>query len=201
MTIMSESQKDALTEVINIAFSRAGAALSELTGQRVLLDVPRISIHPIKELQSTLSDLAEGEVATVHQIFSGAVSGDAFLMLDEKGAMVLIDLLTGATGKKDRLFESDTEVLNEVGNILLNACLGSFGNMLKVHITFSVPRVRLDAIEGLIASLTIGDTEIQYALIVFTDFRVSETDIAGFLIIVLGVSSLDLLFKAVDTMG
>ena len=201
MTIMSESQKDALTEVINIAFSRAGAALSELTGQRVLLDVPRISIHPIKELQSTLSDLAEGEVATVHQIFSGAVSGDAFLMLDEKGAMVLIDLLTGATGKKDRLFESDTEVLNEVGNILLNACLGSFGNMLKVHITFSVPRVRLDAIEGLIASLTIGDTEIQYALVVFTDFRVKETDISGFLIIVLGVSSLDLLLKAVDGMG
>jgi len=201
MTIMNESQKDALTEVINIAFSRAGAALSELTSQRVLLNVPRISVHPIEELQSALSDLVEGEVATVHQIFSGAVSGDAFLMLDEKGAMVLIDLLTGATGKKDRLLESDNEVLNEVGNILLNACLGSFGNMLKVHITFSMPRVRLDAIEGLIASLSIGNTEIQYALVVFTKFRVKETDISGFLVIVLGVSSLDLLLKAVDTMG
>ena len=201
MTTMNETLKDALTEMINIAFSRAAAALSELTGQRVLLDVPRIKIHPIEELQPVLSDLVEGEVATVHQIFSGAVSGDAFLILDEKGAMVLIDLLTGATGKRDRLFESDNEVLNEVGNILLNACLGSFGNMLKVHIRFSVPRVRLDAIEGLVASLSIGNTEVQYALIVFTDFRVSETDIAGFLIIVLGVSSLDLLFKAVDTMG
>jgi len=201
MTIMNESQKDALTEVINIAFSRAGAALSELTSQRVLLNVPRISVHPIEELQSALSDLVEGEVATVHQIFSGAVSGDAFLMLDEKGAMVLIDLLTGATGKKDRLLESDNEVLNEVGNILLNACLGSFGNMLKVHITFSMPRVRLDAIEGLIASLSIGNTEIQYALVVFTKFRVKETEISGFLVIVLGVSSLDLLLKAVDTMG
>ena len=201
MTIMSESQKDGLTEVINIAFSRAGAALSELTGQRVLLDVPRISIHTIEELQSALSDLVEGELSTVHQIFSGAVSGDAFLMLDEKGAIALIELLTGATGKKDRLFESDNEVLNEVGNILLNACLGSFGNILKVHITFSVPRVRLDAIEGLITSLSIGSSEVQYALVVFTNFRVKENDISGFLIIVLGVSSLDLLLGAVDTMG
>ena len=201
MTIMSESQKDGLTEVINIAFSRAGAALSELTGQRVLLDVPRISIHPIEELQSALSDLVEGELSTVHQIFSGAVSGDAFLMLDEKGAIALIELLTGATGKKDRLFESDNEVLNEVGNILLNACLGSFGNILKVHITFSVPHVRLDAIEGLITSLSIGSSEVQYALVVFTNFRVKENDISGFLIIVLGVSSLDLLLGAVDTMG
>jgi len=201
MTIMSETQKDGLTELINIAFSRAGAALSELTNQRVLLDVPRINIYPIEELQSALSDLAEGEVATVHQIFSGAVSGDAFLMLDEKGAMVLIDLLTGPTGKRARLLESDNEVLNEVGNILLNACLGTFGNMLNVHITFSVSRVRLEAIEGLIASLSIGDTEVQYALVVFTDFRVRETNISGFLVVVLGVSSLDLLLKAVDTMG
>jgi len=201
MTIMSESQKDALTEVINIAFSRAAAALSELTNQRVLLDVPRINIHPIEELQLALSDLVEGEVATVHQIFNGAVSGDAFLMLNEKGAIVLIDLLTGPTGERDRLLESDNEVLNEVGNIILNACLGTFGNMLKVHIRFSVPRVRLNAIEGLVASLSIGNTEVHYALVVSTDFRVRETDISGFLVIVLGVSSLELLLKAVDTMG
>ena len=43
MTSISEKQEDALKEVINIAFSRAGASLSELTGHRVNLDVPRIS--------------------------------------------------------------------------------------------------------------------------------------------------------------
>ena len=35
--VLTEQQTDALTELINIAFARTGAALSELTGHRVLL--------------------------------------------------------------------------------------------------------------------------------------------------------------------
>ena len=35
---------------------------------------------------------------------------------------------------------SGREVITEVGNIVLNACLGVFGNLLKVQVTFAVPR-------------------------------------------------------------
>ena len=62
MTNISEKQKDALIEVINIAFSRAGASLSELTGHRVLLEVPRITTRPINELEPALNGLIKGEV-------------------------------------------------------------------------------------------------------------------------------------------
>ena len=43
-------QRDALTELINIGFGRAAASLSRLTGYRVLLDVPSVSIHPMERL-------------------------------------------------------------------------------------------------------------------------------------------------------
>jgi chemotaxis protein CheC len=201
MTTITEKQKDALIEVINIAFSRAGASLSELTGHRVLLDVPRITIRPINELEPALNGLMKGEVATVHQVFGGEVAGDACLMLDHEGAVHLTNLLTGGKTKKDRLYESDREVLNEVGNILLNACLGTFGNMLKVHITFSVPRMRLEAVSEFIDTLLVGDQKVQHCLIVSTDFRIRESEIRGYLIIVLGVSSLELLLQAVDELG
>jgi len=201
MNMMSEGQEDALKEVMNIAFSRAGAALSELTGHRVVLDVPKVSVHPIEDLQSALSGLLEEEVATVHQIFSGPVSGDAFLIMNQAGAVSLVDLLTHGEGKKNCLFESDREVLNEVGNILLNACLGTFGNMLKVRITFAVPRVRLDALDSLLDTLSIEDEEVLYALLFSTDFHLQQSDISGFLVFVLGVTSLDLLLKAVDELG
>ncbi|MGB9664108.1 MAG: PAS domain S-box protein [Ignavibacteria bacterium] len=40
--LLTEKQKDAIAEVINISFSRAAKSLNELTGSRVLISVPRI---------------------------------------------------------------------------------------------------------------------------------------------------------------
>ena len=93
---LSADQKDAITELVNIAFSRTAAALSELTGNRVELAVPEVSAHPIAELFPALGRFVRGDVATVHQIFGGPVAGDAFLLLDVEGAARLVALMTDA---------------------------------------------------------------------------------------------------------
>jgi len=201
MMLLTEQQTDALTEVINIGFSRAAAALSDITGQRVLLEVPKVDILPIADLQKSLGAFVDEEIATVHQIFNGSVSGDAMLMLNYQGAVHLSRLLTDAGTGTERLYESDREVLTEVGNILLNACLGTFGNMLKVQIAFAVPRLHLEELGALLDTLIIGKDEIQYALVVYTHFRIRESDINGFLVIVLGVNSLDLLLKGLEELA
>src|SRR5215813_11567120 len=92
---LTDVQRDALSELINIAFSRTAASLSELTGHRVLLDVPRIAIFPITELSTALAEFLPAEVATVHQVFTGPINGDALLLLSYDGATTLTDLLTG----------------------------------------------------------------------------------------------------------
>jgi len=199
--ILTDKQKDAVTELVHIAFSRAAASLSDLTSHRVVLEVPRVSIHAIGDLEQALNGFVQGEIATVHQIFSGPVSGDAMLLLNYEGAVTLSNLLTGESTKGDRLYASDREVLTEVGNILLNACLGTFGNTLKVHISFSVPRCHLDTLGGLLKTLVIGRDELQYALVILTRFFLKETEIKGVLVILLGVSSLELFLKAVDNLG
>ena len=94
----TERQNDALTELINIAFSRTAASLSELTGQRVLLDVPKVAIHPILDLTDKLSIFLPAEIATVHQAFTGPLAGDALLLLNYEGAVMLTDLLTDEQG-------------------------------------------------------------------------------------------------------
>ena len=201
MTLLTESQQDSLTEIINIAFSRAAASLSDLTQHRVLLNVPKVSIHPMNELQGILSEFVQDEIATVHQIFDGSLSGDAMLMLDYEGAVKLSRLLTEGNPNKKQLYESDREVLNEVGNILLNACLGTFGNMLKVQITFSVPRLNLADLETLLDSLLIGKDEIQYTLVIYTRFNIEEREISGYLLIVMGVTSLERLLGSLEKLG
>jgi chemotaxis protein CheC len=66
-------QQDALVELLNIGFGRAGAALSQLTGHRVILDVPEVTVHEISDLSAALSKVITDEVASVHQIFTGPV--------------------------------------------------------------------------------------------------------------------------------
>jgi chemotaxis protein CheC len=195
---LNENQKDALTELINIAFSRTAASLSELTGNRVELDVPEVSVLPIKELPIGLAHFVDGDVATVHQVFSGSISGDALLLMNHEGAATLVDLLTGAQPRAVRLGASSKEVLTEVGNILLNACLGIFGDILKVHFSFTVPRLHLDALGHLLDSFVIGKEGLHYALLVGAKFRLQASDVTGCLVIVLGVASLDHLIKAIE---
>lgn len=195
---LTETQKDTLTEIVNIGFSRTAASLAELTGHRVALDVPEVTIHPIHELASTLEKIAPSRFASVHQVFKGQVSGDAMLLLSLDGASLLTSLLTNQPiTRQAPLDESAREVLAEVGNILLNACLATFGDILKVRVSFSVPRVELDVLDAMLNTLNVDAEELHYALVITAKFRVRESTIEGCLIIVLGVSSLDRLLEAV----
>lgn len=195
---LSERQRDALSELINIAFARTGAALSELTGHRVLLDPPEVAVYRTEELRGALAKFVPGDVASIHQVFGGPVAGDALLLLNYDGALQLTDLLTDGHQPSNFLDESAREVLTEVGNILLNACLGMFGNLLNVRVTFSVPRLHLETLDDLIASTTSNKTEMHYALVVYTSFQIRDSSVKGFLVIVLSVTSLDRLIQEVD---
>lgn len=191
-------QQDALVELLNIGFGRAAASLSQLTGHRVLLEVPEVSVHPIVELREALERLGMRDVASVHQIFSGPVGGDALLILDYPAAGMLKHLLTDEPSLPLSVDASAREVLTEVGNILLNACLGTFGNLLKVQVSFSVPQLSLDTLHGVIESLTVQHEALSYALLVHAGFRLRDAEVYGALVIVLSVTSLDKLLRAVE---
>lgn len=191
-------QQDALIELINIGFGRAAAALSKLTGHRVQLEVPQIAMCPIEEMADRLRPMLDNELATVHQIFSGPVDGDALLILDQNSAAILKELLTSEPALPLEIDRSSREVVTEIGNILLNACLGTFGNILKVQVSFSVPHLTLDTLESVIGSIAVGHQGLRYALIVHSSFRLRNSSLTGYLVIVLGVASIERLIRALE---
>jgi len=193
-------QQDALVELINIGFGRAAASLSKLTGHRVQLQVPEITMCPIEQMAAHLRPLLKNEeVASVHQIFSGPVEGDALLVLDQNSAAILKELLTNEPALPLEIDRSAREVLTEIGNILLNACLGTFGNLLKVQVSFSVPHLALETLEGIVGSIAVGRQGLRYALIVHAAFRLRDSSLTGYLVIVLGVASIERLIRALES--
>ena len=134
----------------------------------------------------------------MHQIFSGPVAGDALLILDQAGASMLKELLTNEPALPLSIDASAREVLTEVGNILLNACLGTFGNLLKVQVTFSVPQLSLESLGAILESLRVNQEGVKYALVVHAGFKLRDAEVRGYLVIVLSVASLDRLIRAVE---
>src|SRR6185436_12947144 len=127
------------------------------------LQVPKIAMHPIEEISPLLDHLLEGDVASVDQVFSGPISGNALLLLGERAARVLSGLLTEEVSTAEELNAGSREIITEVGNILLNACLGVFGNLLQVPVSFAVPRLRVDTLDRVLQSITVSPGEPRYA--------------------------------------
>ena len=191
-------QHDALVELLNIGFGRAGASLSRLTQQRVLLEVPQVAIHPMTHLNQSLGKLVDERVASVHQVFSGPVAGDALLLLDPIAAATLTELLTDVPPLSMDLDPSSREVFTEVGNIVLNAWIGTFGHMLEVPVSFSVPDVDVTNVRNVIDRLLESGDAFRYALVVTAGFRLRDSAVTGYVVIVLTVQSLKRLLDALD---
>jgi chemotaxis protein CheC len=197
---IDELDTDALTELFNIGLHRAASSLSELTGQRILVDLPRLWVCPIEETHERLLNLLQGDLATVHQIFRGTVTGDAVLVLQYESAARLAALMTdGEVALGGRLDQSAREVLAEIGNVILSSCLSSFGDMLRVSVSFSVPRIHVESLEGMLRSLEVDNEELHFALLAATEFRLSEEEVGGYLIIAVGVSSLEIIAGALTS--
>jgi chemotaxis protein CheC len=195
---LTAPQTDALTELINIGYGRAAGALSELTGYRINLEVPKIAMHPIDEIAPLLDRVVQGEVASVNQVFSGPIAGNALLLLDQKAARLLSELLTDEQSTSNDFDAGAREIITEVGNILLNACLGVFGNLLQVQVSFAVPRLRVDTIDSVLQSITVQDEELSYGLMIHTQFHLRASNVSGYLVIILGITSLDRMLQELE---
>ena len=163
----------------------------------MLLEVPNVAIHPITHLNQSLGKLVDERVASVHQVFSGPVAGDALLLLDPIAAATLTELLTDVPPLSMDLDPSAREVFTEVGNIVLNACIGTFGNMLEVPVSFSVPDVDVTNVHTVIDRMLESGDAFRYALVITAGFRLRESAVTGYVVIVLEMAqSLGLLLPA-----
>ncbi|HEY4215792.1 MAG TPA: hypothetical protein VGM67_01570 [Gemmatimonadaceae bacterium] len=194
---ISDVDTDALGELFNVGLHRAAASLSEITAQRIIVDMPNLVICDVAEIEQKLVDLVGGELATVHQMFGGSVAGDAVLLLEHEKAAALTRLMTaGEAANGGRLDQSGREVLAEIGNIVLGACLSGFGDMLQVPMSFSVPRIHIESLRTILGSLVVESSEPQYAVVVATQFRLSELAVDGYLIVAVGAKSLSRISEA-----
>ena len=176
---------DALTEVVNIGVGRAAASLNELIGERIELSVPQVTFCALSAIQGNEQLHGADLDTSIIQDFEGPTSGRAVLAFPGSSAMKLGQILAGLDETPTELDFDLRDVLNEVGNIVLNGVLGSLSNILQGHLQYTVPQLSTETslrqlVDRHMRRDSSGDATV---LIADARFNVAARNICGSLIL------------------
>lgn len=191
---------DAIRELINIGVGRAAGMLNDMTGCTVRLNVPTVRILKIDELAGAEEVRAQVTLSTVSLAFEGPLCGMSALVFPQESAAALVTLLSGETGKSPELDALRIETLNEVGNIVINSVMGSIANLLRQHLTYTLPRYQEIPVLLLTRSSRCQSPDDR-VILADTHFSLEDQDIAGSILLVLEVGSLEVLLGAIREMS
>lgn len=196
--LLTYDQCDALTEVVNIGVGRAAAALSDLVQGRVELCVPRVRVCTLEELRAEMNSCGEPVNTSVLQGFTGTITGRAMLAFPKRSGVALAKLLADeeladATPGEEALEFDLAGILEEIGNIVLNAVLGSLANLFEDDFRYTVPELCVgSAPEALMRGVaSIGPKAV--CLLADTRFDLSTSHIGGSLLLAFNTEEMSVL--------
>ena len=184
-------QRDALGELVNIGMGQAGDSLARLFDTFIHLSIPRLEIVEPSRVGAAIAAMVgtDGPVVSVRQAFSSRIRGEALAIYPAAGCEGLADLVGYADVSSD-------ELLLEVSNILIGACVSGIASQFALDLTFSPPSVLG---RSSVTELFDGRTlPWDRALIAEVNFRVVERPFCCHLLTFWPDASLDVLMRAVD---
>lgn len=187
---LDELERDALTELVNIGVSRAAASLRKMVNKQVILSVPSVEIVTRKSAASLIGQRESEKLVAIQQQFEGPFSGRALLIFPESNGLSLVRAIVGDEMGETDLVDMEEEALAETGNVILNGCLGSMGNMLQHTLKMSLPHVRRGD-SNLLFEVLPGATEEGYVLFLYINFSVKEHDIRGYIAMIMDLPSME----------
>ncbi|MCJ8339489.1 MAG: chemotaxis protein CheC [Pseudomonadales bacterium] len=199
MLVLTDFQQDVISELFNIGMGSAAASLSQMVGETVGLSVPSVEYightMAVKRIQDIVGSQ---EVTGVKESFKGSFWGDALLIFPEDRSRELVRaLLKDQDLPLETITEMEQEALTEVGNIILNACLGSLANVFQQNLIYGLPQYTQGDCEELLGA-NMEQQENDGLLLLHMDFILQETNINGYLTLLMNVDSVKALSDQID---
>ena len=222
MIALTELEHDALLEIFNIGVGQAAAAMSGIVNEEVTMSVPSISFLSRSDAAQLLeqahrnnaagasgrghagngdsadsSDSGNGErICGVSQHYEGAFSTEALLMFPEYKSLEIVRLMVGEAVPLAELSGMEQEAMSEIGNIILNACVGTLANIFQHELHGSLPVYHLGTSDEILdATGTRADTVV---MMLHIDFILEKHQIHGYVAFILDVTALSDLKDHID---
>jgi len=191
---LTGDQRDALQEIANIGMGQAGASIAKIWGEFVQLSIPRIAHLDRQNIPAMLSRFVGDEtVNAVRQAFHGQFRGEVIVVFSAGRG----DQLAALMGYDEADSVEEQELLLDVANILVGACLGGIAETLAADIGFSAPSVMgLD----LLPSQLIHPDELVSGRALFLEvrFTLEKKSFASHLVVLMPADEIAVLGAALD---
>ena len=177
---LTELERDAICELVNIGMGRAAKSLGKMVNDRVLLTIPALELVGHDNMQDLLTGRPDAQVTAIKERFTGAFEGDAILVFPEKHGAELVRSLLDEDMPDESMTELEQESLLEVGNIVLSACLGAIINILECRLDIKLPVLHKGTIEKVLGDKATDGNAIY--MVMRIDFSTQNKEIKGYLI-------------------
>jgi len=191
--VLSALEQDLLTEIFNLGVGKAAAALSKMVKQEIKLSVPYIEFLDVSDLAEKLG--ADNSVCSVSQVMEGPFTAQSMLLFPEKNSLEIVRHLLGHNLPDDTILELQQEAFSEIGNIVLNACIGAFSDALSSEFKVDLPIFELSRPRELF-----NPNEVNHdtALFIHINLTLSTSEITGYMAFLMGSLSLKRLKEALS---
>lgn len=167
---------DALRETANIGAGHAATALSDLTGRRVMVSVPEVSILPLEEVGGMLGDPGEVVSAVIVKV-QGDITGRTLQLFPGTAASKLVGLLLRAREPEfpDGFGPLERSAVKEIGNVIVGAYINALAQFTGIAMSMSIPAFAIDMAAAILMTsyLNFG-TEDDFVLSIGTRLGVDD---------------------------
>lgn len=191
MIKFSEIEEDAIKEAFNIALGRAAGTFNAMVGEEIALSVPELSFALPHDALEILKIESDHEVCYVAQSFKGNIfSTDAMLIFAEDDSLELVKLFLRADMPIEEMTSMERDAMMEIGNVILNATIGSIANMIHDEIHGGLPVYLCCHAKSLFSDFS-QKKQDDVLLIIYIDFKIESKQIKGYVVLVLELAAFD----------
>ena len=198
-TTLSSIQIDALKEVSNIGAGHAATALSDMTGQKVLINIPVITVDSLETIFAKTASPDQKVVGVLINLM-GDIHGRTLMLFAESEAFKFCEsLLRNEPGTVRSLTDLERSCLNETSNILTCAYMNALGDLLGVMVVPSTPELLYDsagAVERDVTTRTAAEREVVVSIKNEFTFIDKSIKLLGYFLLLPDHDSLQSMFRA-----
>ena len=184
--ILTSLERELLVETFNTGVNEAAVSLSHLIKQKLTLSVLEVEFQSVSRLAQHFNE--DCSMCSVSQHMSGPFEAQSMLLFTEQGSLDVVRRMLGSGMSDETLAELHQEAFLEIGNIVLNACIGSISRFMNTAFSIDAPRFKLGNARYLIPAAV--DAKQDAALLIRISLELSDSATSGHIAFLLETESL-----------
>lgn len=185
----SEIELDALAETFNLSLGEAASMFSEMIRENIIISVPTVEILSRAVLLEQLQHQGSDRLCAIKQRFesSSDFNTNTLLLFPEQGTLELVRKMLGDSTPIEHITELEQDTLAEIGNIIMNGCMGSLANLFNNRMTGTLPDVSVSNTSDVLNNYDLN----ELFLVAKISMSLSSTNITGLVLFIMDVNSIN----------